>query len=309
MRRSGRKRRVFGPTLLGVILTLSIPTVSEACACGCNVFSVGARWMMATSSGYKLSLMYDYMNQTRNWSGWNVAPDALNRDRVIRSNFTTLGFQYMASREWGMTVEVPVWDRYFETTTEDGTIATADHRSIADVRAMATYTGLSEDMSTGVLFGLKLPTGPAHQPLLERDTQIGTGTTDLLLGGYQMGQEAGWGWFGQVLWQHALNSRDEYRPGDSFDVNIGFHYDAFMQDYHVAPMLQVVGSFRGIDEGSSSDPENTGYKRLYISPGLEANLSSNVTLYGDLRIPVITEVRGNQLVAPSLLNITLSIGI
>jgi hypothetical protein len=265
--------------------------------------------MMATSSGFKLSLMYNYMNQSQNWSGWNVAPDALNRDRVIRSDFTTVGFQYMASREWGVMVEAPIWNRYFETTADNGSIASADHRAVADVRAMGMYTGFSEDMSTAVLFGLKLPTGPVHQSLLDRDTQIGTGTTDLLLGGYQMGQEAGWGWFGQVIWQHALNFRDGYRPGDSFDVNIGFHYDALMQDYHVSPMLQLVGSFRGIDSGANSDPDNTGYKRLYISPGLEANLSGNVTLYGDLRIPVLTEVRGNQLVAPSLFNVTLSIGI
>ncbi len=295
--------------VLGCGLMLSCPTMGFACACGCNVFSVGARWMMPTSSGYKLSLVYNYMNQSENWSGWNVSPTGLNGDRVIRSSFTTLGLQYMANREWGITVEVPVWDRYFETTENDGTVASADHRSVADVRAMGMYTGLSEDMSIGLMFGLKLPTAPFHQSLLDRDTQIGTGTTDLLLGGYQMGQESGWGWFGQVLWQHAFNSREGYRPGDSFDMNAGIHYDELAQTYRVTPMLQIVGSFRGIDSGPSSDPDNTGYNRLFVSPGLEVNLSRSITMYGDLRIPVLTKVRGYQLVAPSLVSLTLSVNL
>ena len=46
------------------------------------------------------------------------------------------------------------------------------------------YTGFFKDMSTGVIFGLKLPTGTYTAPGLDRDTQIGSGSTDLMLGGY-----------------------------------------------------------------------------------------------------------------------------
>ncbi len=49
------------------------------------------------------------------------------------------------------------------------------------------YTGLSEDMSLGLLAGFKLPTGDHTYNDFDRDTSLGTGSTDLLLGAYKIG--------------------------------------------------------------------------------------------------------------------------
>lgn len=288
------------------IFSALLPAPVFGCACGCSVFSVGARWMMPISSGYRTFLLYDFMDQSENWNNWRSAATDLNNDKEIRTSFYTLGFEYMANRDWGVMVEAPVWDRYFKTTDDDGNEASMDHSALGDVRIMGMYTGLSEDMSTGIQLGLKLPTGPFNQSLLDRDTQIGTGTTDLLLGGYQMGQEDSWGWYTQALWQHAFNSRDGYRPGDSFDFSIGVHYDKLLDAYKIVPMLQLIASLRSVDSGVNSDPNNTGYERLYVSPSVEVNVSQSIQVYADLRIPVLTHVTGYQLVAPALFNITLS---
>ena len=284
---------------------LFVPAATFACACGCNVFTVGARWSMPTSAGFGAFLQYNYMDQSRNWGNWQSASADANQDQEIRTNFYTLGLQYMADRDWGVMAEAPVWNRYFRTIDDDGNLAAATHTSFGDVRLMGMYTGLSEDMSTGIQFGLKLPTGAFNESLLDRDTQIGTGTTDLLLGGYQMGQEKGWGWYGQVMWQHAFNERDGYRPGDSFDVNFGAHYDGLLSSLRIVPVLQLQGSFRGIDGGDNANPGDTGFERLYVSPGLQLIATSHLSLYGDLRIPIMTHVRGNQLVAPALVNMTM----
>ena len=296
-----RLARYFLFVVTGVLV---VPAATFACACGCNVFTVGDRWNMPTSAGFGAFLQYNYMDQTRNWGSWKGASADANPDQEIRTHFYTLGVQYMADRDWGFMVEAPVWNRYFRTTDDDGNTALATHTSFGDVRLMGMYTGLSEDMSTGLQFGLKLPTGPINESLLDRDTQIGTGTTDLLLGGYQMGQEKGWGCYAQVMWQHAFNERIGYRPGDSFDVNCGIHYDGLLSSFRIVPVLQIAGSFRGIDSGGNADPDNTGYERLYISPGLQVMATTHFTLYGDLRIPLLTHVRGVQLVAPSLVNLT-----
>jgi hypothetical protein len=45
-----------------VIATLYLPSTTFACACGCSVFSVGARWIMRISTGYRISLVYDFMD-------------------------------------------------------------------------------------------------------------------------------------------------------------------------------------------------------------------------------------------------------
>jgi hypothetical protein len=296
----------FNCYALVLIIVLLIPALTFACACGCNVFTVGTRWTMPTSAGFAAFLQYNYMNQTRNWNNWQSAPADANEDQEIRTHFYTFGLEYMADRSWGITLEAPIWNRLFKTMEDDGNIASVSHTSFGDIRLMGMYTGISEDMSTGLKFGLKLPTGPYDESLLDRDTQIGTGTTDLLLGGYQMGQENGWGWFAQAMWQHAFNERDGYRPGDSFDINGGIHYDGLLASLGIVPMIQLAGSFRGIDGGENAEPDNTGYGRVFISPGLEVVATNHLRLYADLRIPVATHVRGNQLVAPGLVNLTIS---
>ena len=292
-----------------LIFVITLQEAVFACACGCNVFAVGTRWTMPTSSGMSMFLHYNYMDQNRSWGSWSNAPADALEDIDLRTNFYAAGFQYMVTRDWGLSLELPVWDRYFRTEDEDGNIASASHTSLGDVRLMGMYAGFYEDMSVGLQFGMKLPTGAFRQSLLDRDTQIGTGTTDLLLGGYRMSQENGWGWNAQALWQRALNSREGYRPGDSFDINGGIHYDKLLNEYRIVPMVQLVASFRATDSGSNAEPENTGYERLYISPGIQVVATSHLNLYADLRIPLVTHVRGYQLVAPSLVSVALGYNI
>jgi hypothetical protein len=289
----------------GLIFFLLGSSTAHACACGCNVFTVGARWSMPTASGLGAYVQYNYMDQSTNWGNWRSAPSGSNDDQEIRTHFYTVGMHYMISREWGVMAEAPLWNRFFRTIDEDGNPAAANHTSFGDVRVMGNYTGLSEDMSTGIQFGLKLPTGAFHQSLLDRDTQIGTGTTDLLLGGYQMGQENGWGWYAQLMWQHAFNTRTGYRPGDSFDADIGAHFDGLFGSLPIMPTIQVAGSFRGIDSGEEAVPENTGYQRLFVAPGVEVAATTHLTFYGEIRIPLMTHVRGVQLVAPALVGVTM----
>ena len=128
----------------------------------------------------------------------------------------------------------------------------------------------------------------------------------MLLGAIRMGQEDGWGCYAQTLLQHVLSPRDDYRPGDNFDVRIGMHYENLFERYNITPMLQFVASFRAMNSGSNASPDNTGSERLYISPGLEVTAIGHLNVFGNLKIPIITHVRGYQLVAPVLSTVTLS---
>ncbi len=261
--------------------------------------------MMAISPGFRFFWTYNYMDQYQNWYNWNSAAAGLNGDKVIRSEFYTLSALYTINRSWGIMLKAPLWNRYFRTIDDDGGLASVSHLSLADTRLMGIYTGISEDMSIGIQFGLKLPTGPYNLSLMDRDTQIGSGTTDLLLGGYWMRQEKDWGWYAQTMWQHAFNYKDAYRPGDSFDFALGAHYDNLLPGYNIYPMMQFAVSYRSSDSGLNASPGNTGYFRLYVSPGVEVKLSPQIQLYGDIKIPLITHVTGYQLVAPALVDVTI----
>ena len=194
------------------------------------------------------------------------------------------------------------------------------HNAIGDIRVLGNYTGFSPDMSTGLSVGLKLATGDWTYPNFDRDTSIGTGTTDLLLGGYHLGTisvDNHLKWFVEALFDRAFNTREGYRPGNETDVAAGLLYDGFQlgNSGKLSALLQVIGSDRLHDSGVNADPPNSGYQRVLLSPGLEADLGKwrfyadaefRVYHYANAAPSVATEGTQGQLVAPVLLKFIVS---
>jgi hypothetical protein len=287
------------------------PSAALACACGCEVFDVGGKPLMASPQGGQVFLEYDYMDQTRNFSGAHGAPAADNDDKQIRSNFVVAGVQYMIDKDWGVMAEVPVTNRFFRTEEGGDGVHAFDHTAFGDVRLMGIYTGLSSDMSTGLIAGVKLPTGDWRYSGFDRDVAIGSGSTDLILGGYHVGslsRDGAWSWFIQGQFDIPVAIQDHYRPGDEFDGAVGVTYAAWSSadgKFRLSPSLQAIGSARNRDRGAEADPENSGYGRFMISPGVQLDAGA-WTLYGDVEFPVYQTVNGDQLVAPQLFKVTVS---
>jgi hypothetical protein len=286
---------------------LASPPDALSCACGCSVYFVGTRWMMVTSSGTRLFFQYSYLDQSQNWSGLRRASADLNPDKLITTSFYAVGLQYMLDRDWGLMVTMPVWDRYRRGIDDEGTAFSVRHRSIGDAKIMGMYTGFSDDMSTALTFGLKLPTGRFNESFFDRDIQIGTGTTDLMLSAYQMAQYDRWGWFVQGAVEAPLNGREGYKPGSEFNAAFGVHYDGLNSSLGLVPLASIVASFRGRDSGPQAEPENTGYTRLFASAGVEVILNGSIHVDVEAGLPLYSQVNGIQLVAPQLLNSTVSV--
>ena len=298
-------------TLAGLlVLTLVSPSSVYSCACGCNVFDVGTRSMYPTHEGEMVSLEYDYQNQDKNWSGNSSASGDNNSDKKILTQYFTLGYQRMINRKWGFSGDLPVQDRFFTTADEDtGDISENTHAAIGDIRIKGIYSGFSDDMATGLTFGLKLPTGDYTYPNFDPDTQIGTGSTDLLLGAYHLGLipiVSNTGWFTDAQLDQPVLNAGGYRPGSQVDGTAGVYYDLGMfGKVKIAPMAQVIGSHRWSDSGTLSDSPNTGYSRILLAPGIEFDVAK-VSIYGDVGFPVYQYVDGNQLVASELYKINVS---
>ena len=66
----------------------------------------------------------------------------------------------------------------------------------------------------------------------ERTLQAETGSTDLLLGAYysELPGKIDSSWFAQALLQAPLSTREDYRPGQRFTVDIGYRYDITVPD-------------------------------------------------------------------------------
>ena len=154
--------------------------------------------------------------------------------------------------------------------------------------------------------GFKLPTGsttangnstdPANPGPVRIDPglQPGTGTTDVIFGGYYndaINKE--WGYFAQAMYQAALYTQDGYRPGDSLNMTLGIRYAGF--DI-VVPQLQL--NFRNMqrDSGDIADKVSTGGTLLYISPGVIAAISDQISMYAFIQVPIYQDLNGVQLV-------------
>ena len=299
--------KIGGGLLAGVLM----PSVGWACACGCGVFDVATSSMFPKGQGGMAFLQYDFQDQDRNWNGTSEAPSANNDDKQIETHFITAGFQYMFNDQWGAQLELPYDFRTFKTDIGGGKIETLHWNQLGDVRLEGIYTGFFADLSAGVTFGVKLPTGDYNfrPDVVDRDTQIGTGSTDALLGGFYRGnldRNQWWDWFAQFQLDVPMLIQAQYRPGVELDTAAGIDYRGLsLGRVKIAPIAQVIFSERTSDSGAAADSDNSGYQRILLSPGIEFHIHP-VKIYADAEFPVYQNFTGNQLAAPVLFKVSAS---
>lgn len=319
-----RKRRALRALCVVVLFHLALaPASLWACACGCQIFDMGLADMPTTFDANRLSLQFSFMNQNEDQSGSALASQALNPDKQIETSFYTLSLAHQFDHSWGLALEIPYWQRLFVTDSNgipgvtDGNAGLTPNlqsqqvNTLSDARVMGMYTGFSEDMSLGLMFGAKLPTGPFNSAwLLDRDTDPGTGTTDLLIGAFDRNQfSADWGWYAQALLDAPLYARDGYEPANNLDLVGGLHFDGISSFTHLTPLLQANVTLRGHDSGGGdvvSGNANSGYETFYLTPGLQAALGGHIQATGFVYLPVSRNVNGDQLVASWLVNAEVS---
>jgi len=267
---------------------------------------------------------YDFQDQDKNWHSTGSAPAADNGDKDLRTDFTDFGVQYMFNRSWGMQLEIPYDWRHFKTTggPTGNDLETVNWSQLGDIRLEGIYTGFSPDLSCGLILGVKLPTGSySHEDAyndIDRDSELGTGSTDLLIGGFyrhNFMSLKGWSWFAQALADIPTLTQVQYTPGVEIDAAAGLYYRGWrFGGVHITPVAQVIASERTRDAGanaaggSNSDPTGgtaSGYQRVLLSPGVELDVK-RWTFYADVEVPVFQDFVGNQLAAPWLIKTVLT---
>jgi hypothetical protein len=306
---------------IAVCLLALVATDASACsACGCTLSSDWASQGLASSGGWRADVRFDYFNQDQLRSGTDSVSrsslDLPNADEIqqytINRNYS-LDLDYSPNKDWGVNVMLPWYDRSHATIAAGDTeISTSHDSGIGDLRVVGRYTGFDAQRSTGFEFGLKLPTGsfgtdfrsgPQRGAALDRGLQLGTGTTDLLLGVYTFGSFApDWGYFGQALLSQPLDSREDFKPGTGLNVNFGVRY---MANATIQPQLQINGRFEKRESGANGDVENSGASLLYLSPGVNWNISRRFSAYAFVQVPIYQRVNGLQIEATQLASVGL----
>lgn len=296
---------------LGLLAVAGLVPVSVlACSsCGCTLSSDWVSQGIHAEPGLNLDLRYDFIDQTALYAGSHstTAPAVPGEDEVEQrttNRYTTATLTYNVNRDWGVSLVLPYLDRSHTTIAEGDTEVSGSHtRSLTDIKLLGRYQGFTPDHDTGLLVGVKLPTasedfrfngGPQQAELLDRSLQPGTGSTDLLLGGFRFGSlNRDWDWYAQVLTQLAVKTHDEFRPGNVYSANAGLRY---MSWGSVTPQLQLNTLERRRDSGLNADTGNSGGRSLYLSPGLNVAVGKNLSLYSFVQLPLYQHVNGLQLV-------------
>jgi len=315
-------------TVFSLAAAIGIFSSAEAMACASCGCSLSADWQSLEYSykpGLKLEMRYDFLDQNQLRSGTGTISPAAASQRVTpngnqevekftRNHYLTLGLDYSPNQDWGISLQAPYIIRDHSTlgTASDGTTPgdgggqyDSHTSNLGDMKVIGRYQGFTKNHNLGVLLGFKLatgsytetgtstdPTAPGPAPI-DRGLQPGTGTTDVIVGAYYNDAiNKDLGYFTLATYQTALYSTSGYRPGNSLNASVGLRYMGF--DI-IAPQLQLNLRDLQRDSGPSSDTISTGGTLLYISPGIVAAVTDQVSLYTFVQVPVYQNVEGVQL--------------
>lgn len=294
---------------------LALPAAASCGSAFCLVntdWSVQGTWV---DSGVRGDLRYEYIDLDQPRTGTHdIAVGEIPRDHdevETRNRNLVATFDWGLAPRWGVNLSIPYVDRYHlhihhDVEGDAGERETWDFRSLGDASVRARYQAYArlDDpnaiQSAGLVFGVKLPTGRidvanAQGERAERTLQPGTGTTDLILGGFwHSDYRTGHSLFASATVQLPANERDGYKPGKRLQVDAGYRY---AWGPNVGLLLQVNYLARGRDSGEQAEPEDSGQRVLYASPGITYNVGSKAQVYAFVQAPLYQSVNGVQLVA------------
>ncbi len=306
------------PNVLALTLTLFGSFIGPAQAsCGSAFCSINTDLASATlgviGEGSLFDLRYEHIDQDQPRTGarkLRVGEIPHHHDEVRTANRNLVAtYSRNFASGWGISVIAPLVDRHhvhFHNHRGEQLVDEWRFRQLADVRVLGRFQkALGGDeaapRTAGVSFGLKLPSGRfslrnGEGEVAERSLQPGTGTTDAILGAFfhqQMPQRNA-SWFANAQYQHPLNSRDNYRPGAQFAADLGYSHGLAER---LTGLVQLNAIVKRRDQGSASEPADSGSRALYLSPGLSYEFGNQFRIYGFYQHPLVQSVNGVQLTA------------
>lgn len=295
--------------------------------CGAAFCTVNTNWDAHgawAEPGWRFDLRYEHILQDQPQTGSDrisIGQIPKHHDELSTQNRNWLAtLDYTFNADWGVSLYLPLVDRshtHIHNHRGGQLIESWDFSSAGDARVVGRYRlATFEDRepklgSTGLYFGLKLPTGQIDVrngagDVAERSLQPGTGTTDAIVGAYyaQLLPMKELSWFAEALVQAPLNTRDGYKPGTRVSLDTGVRFNA---TEHLSLMLQLNALFRGRDSGVNAEPDDSGGTFLFLSPGFSYALSRDAQVYAFYQLPLYQYVNGVQLTARSASAIGVSV--
>lgn len=313
---SSARRTGWAGALLALLAAL--PGARACSECGCLLSSDWSAQGYPDLPGITASTRFEYYESNDLWSGTHAVdrtalefPTDREIQQITLNRNTWFGLDYVGAKGWAASVQLPYYDRFHSTIAEGDTkLSETRVTGIGDLRLMGRYQQYSLYRSVGIEFGLKLPTGrydqdfttgPAAGSLLDRGLQLGTGTTDLMLGAsYFRRPSAHVGWFAQLTADLPLYEREGFVPTANAALNTGIRY---LNSTSVTPQLQLNVRWDSREHGAEGDVANSGGTLAYLSPGLTLETGRQSSAFVFAQLPVYRRLNGYQLEPQILLSI------
>ena len=289
-------------------------TANAHASCGSSFCSVNTHWDtqgLVNDDSLRIDLRYSYANANSLRSGYGkiaaATPNGSGQGEIENmrtiNQMLNLDIDYSIDQKWNVALDLPLVMRdHAHTFDAAGNFfkQQAKFNGLGDVRVIGKYKFDSAEhhAGSGMSFGVKLPTGaidktmtppdpanPAMPYALERSSQPGTGSIDLLMGMYyhRDAENSPWGWFVSGQLQSAVSTRDNYRPGNSLNLDLGAHY-AFAPT--LTGLLQLNTQSKNRDTGLNANPASGGYS-VNLSPGLSFVIAPKTNLYSFVQIALL----------------------
>ncbi|MCB1907075.1 MAG: hypothetical protein KDH15_06880 [Rhodocyclaceae bacterium] len=304
--------RPLAATLVAASAFFAGSTQASCGAAFCSVNTTSGMIDLPAEGQTRVDLRFEFIDQNQPRSGSRdvaVGEISAHHDEVRTINRNLLAtVDHVFVGGWQLGLTLPVVDRshtHIHNHHHEGAVLHLndhwDFTEIGDLR-VDVLRALVRDhhQQVAVRLGVKLPTGSTtvtndDGDEAERSLQPGSGTTDLVLGGYwrRVLQGGGAASIGMAA-QFATGEHDDYRPGHRLQFDLGY-------EHPLTPRLtlpvQLNVLLKARDQGEEAEPEDSGLQTIALSPGLSFEAGGGLRLYGFYQRPLYQHVHGVQLTA------------
>ncbi len=272
--------------------------------CDFCLASQGISPLEVGSSGVRVDLRYLRVG--------DVYRDGTKVDNANRELETHLTQQYsvfyaLFSR-FTLSGLVPIASRHSEVLSEDRTLVTGNQIGLADVSLLLRFKPLIEhSMESSYIVslaaGVKFPTGrtdghDSQGNLLDAHIQLGTGSTDYLVGA------SGFATFDRIALIANLLGGITGKGANGHTFPNSLNYDTSVRyklnpdeyvDTQFFATVGINGEWRGRELQDGITDENSGGNVTYVSTGAQIFFTPSISLEALFQYPVIHGLHGEQL--------------
>lgn len=292
---------------------LALAALGAEASCGSAFCTLNTDWDTLGVQQYAgrtvLDLRYEYIPQEALYRSRTRQSRAEVQEDIVENKTHNqnllLAVDHALTPNWGLNVALPLVSRDHRHTLDPAGTPTAESWNFSrqgDLRLLGRYQMALDAQSTlGLQAGAKFATGSyrvrnADGTPAERALQPGSGSTDALLGAFyaHRPQFAGLSVFVQGQVQTALASRDAFTPGNQYSLTGGLSWP-YSNKVSLLPQANALVKKR--DAGANAEPDLSGGRHLFASPGLSYALGAGSRVYSYLQAPLYRNVNGTPLTA------------